>query len=99
MSPAPTARSRSSLVRAMIETLKWGHYTLAKYSEAARDEILEGLGARIFSGINLARYLHQTAQTLDRLAGLPNIKILHVQDLDIALDSLDRFPELEQLTI
>ncbi len=82
----------------MVETLRWDGGLLAKYSEAARVEIAEGLRTGAFIGVNIARYLGHTGQTLDRLVGLPNLRILHTQDLpDLALDSLDRFPELEDL--
>lgn len=84
----------------MIETLRWDRGVLAKYSEPAREEIAEGLRTGTFIGVNIARYLGHTGQTLDRLVGLPNLKILHTQDLsDLALDSLDRLPELEDLSL
>lgn len=83
----------------MISTLNWGEHVIVKYSEDGRDEILAGLQSGAFSGINLARYLGHTPQTLSRLFGLPNLKILHLQDLDVDLGSFDQLPELEQLTI
>jgi hypothetical protein len=82
----------------MVDTLDWGEYTVAKYSEQARDEIADGLRSGALSGVNLARYLGHTGQVLDSLVGLPNVKVLTFQDLpDVALDSLDRFPELEEV--
>lgn len=83
----------------MVETLGSGDSLIAKYSEEERDAIRDGLGAGQFIGVNIARHLRHTPQTLDHLVGLPNLKSLHVQDLDIDLGSLDRFPDLEQLKI
>jgi hypothetical protein len=82
-----------------LKTLGFGDNLIAKYSEEERDAIRDGLDAGRLIGVNIARYLHHTPQTLERLVGLPKLKRLHVQDLDIALGSLDRFPDLEQLTI
>jgi hypothetical protein len=82
----------------MIETLVWGEYTLAKFSEPARDEIIDGLRSGVLSGLNLARYLGHTAEMLESIVNLPNVKILSFQDLpDVALESLDRFPDLEEV--
>src|SRR5688500_8703446 len=83
----------------MVETLDWGKYTVAKYSASERDEIIDGLRSGALDGINLARYLGHAADLLENLVGLPNVKILTFQDLpDVALDSLDRFPDLEEVS-
>jgi Leucine-rich repeat (LRR) protein len=84
----------------MIQVIKWGNSSIAKYSERMRSEVADELASGSVSGVAVTPDEGCSDEVLQSLVGLPNLKILVVQRLpDVAVSALEQLPCLEEVSI